>query len=162
VSVAWECRTRRPESDPDCGVRLEAKLARPEVEEGESVRLAVAVENVKETPQGMVVAIVGLPAGLKLPEDMKQLKDLTAARDGAEPAVSYWETRGRELILYWRGMTARQKVSFGLDLIADVPGEYRGPAGRAYLYYDADLKHWAEPLAVKVRAKAAAEPTARR
>ncbi len=162
VSVAWECRTPRPESDPDCGVRLEATLARPEVEEGESVRLAVTVQNVTDTPHGMAVAIVGLPAGLKLPEDAKQLKDLTAARDGAEPTVSYWETRGRELILYWRGLAPRQKLSLGLDLIAAVPGEYRGPASRAYLYYDADRKHWVEPLAVTVRMKPAAEPTASR
>ena len=39
----------------------------------------MTVENVSETPHGMAVAIVGLPAGLKLPEDLKQLKDLTAA-----------------------------------------------------------------------------------
>ena len=35
--------------------------------------------------------------------------------------------------------------------IAEVPGEYRGPASRAYLYYGAEHKHWAEPLAVAVR-----------
>ena len=67
--------------------------------------------------------------------------------------MSYWETRGRELILYWRGMAPRQKVALGVDLIAEVPGEYRGPASRAYLYYDADHKHWVEPVSVKVRAK---------
>ena len=40
-----------------------------------------------------------------------------------------------------------------IDLICRVPGEYRGPASRAYLYYNADLKHWVEPLSVKVAAK---------
>ncbi|HET6572997.1 MAG TPA: alpha-2-macroglobulin family protein [Fimbriiglobus sp.] len=154
MSVAWSCRTERPDSSPECAVRLGTKLARAEVEEGDSVRLTVTVENVRETPQGMTVAIVGLPAGLKLPEDQKQLKGLTAApAPGAEPAVSYWETRGRELILYWRGLAPQQQVSLGVDLIAAVPGEYRGPASRAYLYYDADHKHWVEPVSVKVRAK---------
>jgi hypothetical protein len=154
MSVAWSCRTTQPDSSPECGVRLATKLARTRVEEGDAVRLAVTVENVRDTPHGMVVAVVGLPAGLKLPEDMKQLNDLTAApAPGAEPVVSYWETRGRELILYWRGMTPRQKVTLGVDLVADVPGEYRGPANRTYLYYDADHKHWAAPLAVTVRAK---------
>jgi hypothetical protein len=154
MSVAWSCRTTRPDSSPGCGVKLETKLARAEIEEGDSVRLSVTVENVRETPHGMTVAIVGLPAGLKLPEDRKQLKDLTAApAPGAEPTVGYWETRGRELILYWRGMAPQQKVALGVDLIAEVPGEYRGPASRAYLYYDADHKHWVEPVSVKVRAK---------
>ena len=83
----------------------------------------------------------------------KELPETAAPAPGAEPTVSYWETRGRELVLYWRGLTPRQKVSLGVDLIAEVPGEYRGPASRAYLYYDADHKHWVEPVSVKVRAK---------
>ena len=154
MSVAWSCRTGQPDSSPECAVKLGTKLARTEVEEGDSVRLDVTVENLRETPHGMAVAIVGLPAGLKLPEDLKQLKDLTAAPDaGAEPTVSYWETRGRELVLYWRGLAPKQTVTLGVDLIAEVPGEYRGPASRAYLYYDADHKHWVEPVSVKVRAK---------
>jgi hypothetical protein len=50
-------------------------------------------------------------------------------------------------------MAPKQKVTLGVDLIAEVPGEYRGPASRAYLYYDADHKHWVEPVSVKVLAK---------
>ena len=154
MSVAWGCRTAQPDSSDGCGVRLVTALARAEVEEGDSVRLNVAVENVRETPHGMTVAIVGLPAGLKLPEDFKQLKELTAApAAGAEPVVSYWETRGRELILYWRGMAPKQKVTLGVDLIAEVPGVYRGPASRAYQYYEADHKHWVAPVSVTIRAK---------
>jgi alpha-2-macroglobulin-like protein len=42
-----------------------------------------------------------------------------------------------------------------LDLICRVPGEYRGPASRAYLYYNADQKHWVEPLSITIRPKAA-------
>jgi hypothetical protein len=34
-----------------------------------------------------------------------------------------------------------------------VPGEYRGPASRAYLYYNPDLKHWVEPLKMSIQAK---------
>lgn len=161
LSVAWSCRTAKPNSSPACAVKVEAKLARNDVTEGESVRLDVRVENTTDKPHGMVVAIVGIPAGLKLPEDMKQLKDLIAVPSGAgpqgtgiEPTVSYWETRGRELVLYWRGMTPKQVVTFGLDLVANIPGEYRGPASRAYLYYNADHKHWVDPVRVKVRTKA--------
>jgi hypothetical protein len=31
-----------------------------------------------------------------------------------------------------------------------VPGEYRGPASRAYLYYNADHKHWIDPVQVAI------------
>ncbi len=152
VTFAWTCRTLQPNSAAECAVKLETKLDRSDVSEGESVRLNVRVLNAANKDHGMVMAIVGIPAGLKLPEDMKQLKDLTARpTDGSEPVLSYWETQGRELILYWRGMAPNQTIALGLQLIAEVPGEYRGPASRAYLYYGSEHKHWVEPLAVTIR-----------
>ena len=38
--------------------------------------LAVTLENRQKKGQGMAVAIVGLPAGMKVPTDLKQLTDL--------------------------------------------------------------------------------------
>jgi hypothetical protein len=103
----------------------------------------------------MAVAILGLPAGLTLPEDMRQLKDLARLRnDGKEPGViSHWEIQGRELVLYWRDLAPQQKIEVNLDLICRVPGEYQGPASRAYLYYHADSKCWIEPLKIAIAAK---------
>jgi anti-sigma factor RsiW len=153
-TVSWECRSRKPASADQCPVRLETTLNKAQAAEGEPVRLTVKVTNLQEKQDGMVTAIVGLPAGLKVPEDLKQLKLLTERpADGKRPTVSYWEKRGRELVFYWHGLHEKEVVEFGLELIADVPGEYRGPAGRAYLYYGAEHKHWVDPLAVKVTAK---------
>jgi hypothetical protein len=47
-----------------------------------------------------------------------------------------------------------QQIEVPIDLICEVPGEYSGPASRAYLYYNADLKHWVAPLKVSIAAKA--------
>jgi hypothetical protein len=93
----------------------------------------------------MAVAIVGIPAGMKVPTDMKQLTDLRE-----KGRISYFETRGRELILYWRDLAPEQKIELTVDLVCDVPGVYRGPASRAYLYYDADHQHWVKPLAITI------------
>ena len=38
------------------------------------------------------------------------------------------------------------------SLICRVPGEYSGPASRGYLYYNADHKHWVEPLRLTIGA----------
>jgi hypothetical protein len=86
---------------------------------------------------------------------MKQLKDHARLRnDGKERGlISAWETRGREVILYWRDLAPKQKIEVPLDLICRVPGEYRGPASRAYLYYTSDLKHWADPLMIRIAPK---------
>ena len=117
----------------------------------------MTAENVSGKGQGMAVAIIGLPAGLTIPEDMKQLKDLAKLRnDGTDVARSiFFEVRGRELVLYWRDLAPGKKIEVSLDLICRVPGEYRGPASRGYLYYNADHKHWVNPIEVVIEAGAA-------
>jgi alpha-2-macroglobulin-like protein len=103
--------------------------------------------------QGMAVAIVGLPAGLTVPEDLKQLKEHCKIADGKKPLLGAFEIKGRELVLYWRALAKGQAVEVPIDLIARVPGTYRGPASRAYLYYNADHRHWVEPLTATITAK---------
>jgi hypothetical protein len=154
-TLSWSYRTVKPPSAEGCPVRLTTALSKATAEEGETLRLTATVTNGSEHGQGLTVAILGLPAGLTLPEDLKQLKDLAQPRsEGKEPGViDAWETRGRELILYWRGLAPKQQVVLNLDLIARVPGEYTGPASRAYLYYHADHKCWVEPLPVVIKAK---------
>ncbi len=154
-TLAWSYQTLQPASAEKCPVKLQTKLAKTEVKEGDSVRLTVKVENASGKGQGMAVAIVGLPGGLSLPEDLKQLKEYARVpQDGSRPLISAFEVRGRELVLYWRDLAPEQKIEVPIDLVCRVPGEYSGPASRAYLYYTADLKHWVEPLKVRIAAQA--------
>jgi hypothetical protein len=153
-TLAWSYQTLKPLSADKAPVHLTTRLDRDKAAEGETVRLTATVENKSGKGQSMTVAILGLPAGLTLPEDMKQLKDHARLRNETEPGlISAWEVRGRELVLYWRDLAPDKKIEVSLDLICRVPGEYRGPASRAYLYYNADHKHWVEPLKVTITAK---------
>jgi hypothetical protein len=144
-ALAYVYTTLTPASAEKCAVRIATKLSKTEAAEGEAVPLSVTVENKLKQGHGMAVAIIGIPAGMKVPTDLKELTDLRE-----KGVISYFETRGRELILYWREMAPEQKIDLTVNLVCDVPGTYRGPASRAYLYYDADHKHWVEPLAVKI------------
>jgi hypothetical protein len=154
-AATWSYQTLKPASAEHCPVGLTTALDRSTAEEGSTVRLTAKVKNESGKGQGMTVAIIGLPAGLTLPEDMKQLKDLARLRNnGTEPGpISSWETRGRELILYWRDLAPTKQMEVNIDLICRVPGEYRGPASRAYLYYNADHKCWVQPLDMKITPK---------
>jgi uncharacterized protein YfaS (alpha-2-macroglobulin family) len=162
-TVGWSYQTVTPNSDPNCAVKLTTSLNKTQVREGDTVRLTTVVENVGGKGQGqpMTVAVIGLPAGLKVPEDMKQLKELAALRktgpNGELEAgeISYFEIRGRELVLYWRDLKPDAKIEVNLDLIANIPGQYRGPASRVYLYYNADPKCWVKPLEIAIEASAA-------
>jgi uncharacterized membrane-anchored protein YhcB (DUF1043 family) len=151
-TVSWSYQTLTPPSDAGCPVKLATKLSKDNAQEGETVKLFATVQNATDKGHGMAVAILGLPAGLTIPEDAKQLKEMAKLRDnGTKPgAISSWELKGRELILYWRDLAPKQKIDVELDLICRLPGTYRGPASRAYLYYNADHKDWIEPLAIAI------------
>ncbi|MBN1911937.1 MAG: hypothetical protein JW818_19605 [Pirellulales bacterium] len=137
-------RTRKPNSDPACPVRLTTSLAEAKVASGQTVALSAKLENTTDKGQPMTVAILGLPAGLEAQPE--QLEDLKKAG-----TIDYYETGRREVICYWRSLAPKRQVDLKLDLIAAVPGRYTGPASRAYLYYTAEQKQWTDPLEVEIK-----------
>jgi len=64
--------------------------------------------------------------------------------------IAFYETRAREVILYFRQMQPGEAKSIPLDLVAMLPGQYTGPSSTAYLYYTDDMKYWAPGIQVTV------------
>ena len=79
-TLSWSYNTMRPASAAQAPVKLDTKLSKTDAGEGDGVQLMVKLENVSGQGQGMAVAIIGLPGGLTIPEDLKQLKDLARSR----------------------------------------------------------------------------------
>lgn len=132
-----------PADSPDARVGIDTRLDRQLVEEGETVRVEVRLENLTAEGQPMTMGIVGLPAGLEVSAGI--LEDLRTSG-----TFDMWELDGRDVILYWRDLAPDQVVRFGLDCVATLPGTTTGPASRAYLYYTPELVRWAQPLSVDV------------
>ncbi|MBL8798343.1 MAG: hypothetical protein JNM56_30895 [Planctomycetia bacterium] len=158
-TLSWNYSALTPANQEKPAITMSANLSRLSAKDGETVGMTVAVANTQNKGQGMVVAIVGLPAGLELPANLEQLRNYARLQknDKGEEVngkISAFEVRGRELVLYWRQMTPNEKIELPIDLICRVPGEYRGPASRSYLYYNADHKYWVDPLKVAVAPKA--------
>ena len=146
-TVTWMYRTEKQADDPKAPVKLSAKLNQMEVKEEGTVKLAAVVQNISSKDLGMTVAILGLPAGMSLPEKAGQLKELQA-----KGKIASWDLRDRELVLYWRSLNAGAKVEIELDLLCRLPGFYRGPASRAYVVYESERKAWADPLEIRIDA----------
>ncbi|MBI4864750.1 MAG: A-macroglobulin complement component, partial [Candidatus Riflebacteria bacterium] len=144
VQVRYHAAT--PASATECKVAIATTLASAEVAEGEAVDLKVELTNRHKEGVPMTVAIVGVPGGLEPRPD--QLKELV--KSGLVDAV---ETRKREVILYRRGMAPQERRTLSLSLVAAIPGEYTGPASRAYLYYTDEHKHWVEGIRARVVAR---------
>ena len=136
-----------PESAPQTQVSLEVALSKPALNEGDVVEATARVTNLTDTQLPTVVAIVGVPGGLEPRID--QLKELVKAK-----TIDAYEVMGRDVVLYWRGMTPKQQLRVPISLVAAVPGKYVGPASRAYLYYGNEHKTWVAGLTADVAAKA--------
>jgi hypothetical protein len=142
-SMVVDYRAVKPGTHPDVAVQLSTRLDRSAVKMGENVRLTAVLENRTSNGLPMTMARVGLPGGLSFQTwQLKELKE--------KGLVDQWETRAREVILYYRQMKPSEKREIPLDLVALVPGEYTGPSSSAYLYYTNDQKFWADGLKVSV------------
>ncbi len=142
-TIALEYRSARPQSSPAAKVAVTTELAKSQAKMGEGVRLHAHVENKTKDGIPMTLARVGIPGGMVF--QTWQLKEL---RD--KGLIDFYETRPREVILYWRAMAPSAKKDIDIDLLAAVPGSYEAPASSAYLYYTAEDKAWTAPVKVAI------------
>jgi hypothetical protein len=90
------------------------------------------------------VAVIGIPAGLR---------PLRSALDElvAEDKIAAWELSGDVLVLYWTTLDD-DHGPITVPCVAEVPGQFRGPASRLYGYYDRTRQGWSAPLRVTIAA----------
>ncbi len=145
--LPWACdvsyHAETPADDPATAVNLTTQLRAASVVEGNTVALDITVTNRTTNELPTPIAIIGLPAGCELPT--RVLEDLQKS-----DAFAFWQLRGRELVLYWRALAPSATKTLTIDLVARVPGTCTGAASRSYLYYTAEQKRWAAPLALTI------------
>jgi hypothetical protein len=97
------------------------------------------------------LAIVGIPGGLEVRHD--QLKELVKSG-----TIAAYEVLGRDVVLYWRSLAARKQVELPISVVAAIPGQYTGPASRAYIYYTDEEKSWVDGLKVEIAPRSSESP----
>ncbi len=142
-TIGVEYRSARPQSSPDAKVEIATKLAKTRTKMGEGLTLRAHVENKTAGGLPMTIARIGIPGGTVF--QTWQLKEL---RDKGK--IDFYETRPREVIVYWRALPPNAKRDVDIQLLAAVPGAYEAPASSAYLYYTAEDKAWTAPVRVKI------------
>ncbi len=141
LGVRW--RDRVPASSDQAALELQTRLSTAQTTLGENVRLTAEVINRTDAEVPSPIARIGLPAGLEA--QTWQLEDMKKRGE-----IAFFETRAREVTLYWDGLHAGARHSVKLDLVAALPGSFAGPASSAYPYYDDDFKGWADELQVVI------------
>jgi len=142
-SIGVKYHSLVPESAEHAHVGINVVLRDPQIQEGGVTEAAVSIANKSDQPIPSPVAIVGIPGGLEIRHD--QLKELVKSGK-----IDAYEVIGREVVLYWRGLKAKDSFELPLSLVAAIPGTFTGPASRAYLYYTDEYKNWAPGLKVTI------------
>ena len=142
-SINLKYSSTLPESSEQAQVGIQVALQDPQIDEGDITEARVSIVNKTDKAIPTPVAIVGIPGGLEVRHD--QLRELVKSGK-----IDAYEVMGREVVLYWRYLEAKDTVGLSLSLIASIPGSYTGPASRAYLYYTDEFKNWAPGLKVSV------------
>ncbi|MDP2385067.1 MAG: MG2 domain-containing protein [Bacteroidota bacterium] len=133
VAVNWN--TYLPVSNSECVVDLKTIMAAKTANVGETVRLTTTITNKKNEGIPTTMVIVGIPAGFTVqPWQLKELQE--------KKAFDYYEIKGNNVAIYYRCMAPSAVKEIGLDLKAEMPGEYDAPASSAYLYYTNEFKTW--------------------
>ncbi|MEQ1570428.1 MAG: MG2 domain-containing protein [Myxococcota bacterium] len=141
LDVGWSSES--PASDPDRRVELTTHLDDDALTLGDTARLTATLRNATREVVPDPIARIGLPAGLEPAAwQLEQLKD--------RGEIAFFETRPREVTLYWQGLGVGEVHEIALDLVATVPGTFTGPASAAYPYYDDQAKAWAPGLPVSI------------
>jgi hypothetical protein len=142
-SISVKYHSVLPDSAEQTQVGIQVVLKDRQIQEGGVTEATVSIVNKSDQAIPTPVAIVGIPGGLEVRHD--QLKELVKAG-----RIDAYEVIGREVVLYWRYLKAKDKFDLPLSLVAAVPGSYTGPASRAYLYYTDEYKTWAPGLKVSI------------
>jgi hypothetical protein len=142
-SIGVKYHSLLPESAREAQVGIQVVLRDRQIQEGGVTEAIVSIANKSDQVIPTPVAIVGIPGGLEVRHD--QLKELVKAG-----RIDAYEVIGREVVLYWRHLKAKDNFDLPLSLVAAVPGIYTGPASRAYLYYTDEYKNWAPGVKVVI------------
>jgi hypothetical protein len=145
-SMSLKYHSTLPDSAEQAQVGIRVALRDQHIQEGAVTEAIVSIENKTDHVIPTPVAIVGIPGGLEVRHD--QLKELVKSGK-----IDAYEVIGREVVLYWRSLKAKDSFELPLSVVAAIPGTYTGPASRAYLYYTDEYKNWAPGVNVSIAAR---------
>jgi len=135
--------TYTPSNVKECKLALKTNILKSKLKISETARVEIEVQNKSENKISNPIARIGIPGGLA-PEPW-QLKELVEKN-----VVDYYEIFNNELVFYFRKLNGKEIRKINVDFKAIVPGNYRGVASSAYLYYENEHRNWNKGLEIEV------------
>jgi uncharacterized protein YfaS (alpha-2-macroglobulin family) len=140
---------RPPAADP---LSIDVSYDRTKLAQDEVATAKVRVTNNTPATAKMIMVDLGIPPGFEPSgEDFAALVDETRNKNGGK--LEKYTITAKQVILYFDGLNARQKVDFSFKLRAKFPVRAQTFSSRVYEYYNPTVEDKTKPVEMTVVAK---------
>ncbi len=126
------------------GLSIRVSYDRTDLTVRDLLKVTAHLRNHGSQRSPMVIADLGVPPGFTV-----LTSDFDAMR--ARGTIARYERRGRQVLLYLRGLEPDRPLDLGYRLKARFPLRARTPASAVYEYYNPQVRAQAMPRLVRVR-----------
>jgi len=147
--VPWARRVDAGARDP---LTIDVSYDRTRLAQDETATAKVKVQNNTPAKARMIMVDLGIPPGFEASgEDFAALVDSSRDKNGGK--LEKYTITAKQVILYFDGLNARQRVDFSYKLRAKFPVRAQTFSSRVYEYYNPTVEDKTKPVEMTVVAK---------
>jgi uncharacterized protein YfaS (alpha-2-macroglobulin family) len=147
--VPWAQRVDAGAREP---LSIDVSYDRTRLAQDEVAKATVRVQNNTQAKAKMIMVDLGIPPGFEPNgEDFAALVDATREKAGGK--LEKFTITAKQVILYFDGLNARQRMEFSFKLRAKFPVRAQTFSSRVYEYYNPTMEDKAKPVEMTVVAK---------
>lgn len=131
---------------------LETRIRQAEARINDVVQLECQLQNTTSRLQPNIIVKINLPAGLRLPENLKQINAaIKASKPTGTAEPVRWNMKGSELTLEIPELATEQSFRVVLDLVCQETGEFTAKPSKAYLENQIQDATDSSPLTIRIK-----------
>ncbi len=143
---------RRVDAAPREPLTIDVSYDRTRLAQDETATAKVRVQNNTPATAKMIMVDLGIPPGFEPSgEDFAALVDSTRGKTGGK--LEKYTITAKQVILYFDGLSSRQRVEFSYKLRAKFPLRAQTFSSRVYEYYNPTVENKTKPVEITVVAK---------
>jgi uncharacterized protein YfaS (alpha-2-macroglobulin family) len=147
--VPW---ARRVDAGPREPLTIDVSYDRTRLAQDETATARVKVQNNTPAKARMIMVDLGIPPGFEASgEDFAALVDSSRDKNGGK--LEKYTITAKQVILYFDGLNARQRVDFTYKIRAKFPVRAKTFVSRVYEYYNPTVEDKTKPVEMTVVAK---------
>jgi uncharacterized protein YfaS (alpha-2-macroglobulin family) len=143
---------RRVDAGPREPLTIDVSYDRTRLSQDETATAKVRVQNNTPAKAKMIMVDLGIPPGFEPSgEDFAALVDASRDKNGGK--LEKYTITAKQVILYFDGLSARQRIEFSYKLRAKFPVRAQTFSSRVYEYYNPTVEDKTKPVEMTVVAK---------